>query len=209
MAEKKKSKYDSSTKNWQRIAIWIIALVMAIGTITTFIVVIIANNNPDANPQRIAQDRQLEEYQKQLEAQQKQEIERLAKLQILPGYESEIGTFDAAGVTDLKVETLKEGDGDEVTDGATIAANYTGWTPDGKIFDSTKSDGSDATPVSFSLSRVIEGWGKGLVGVKVGGVYELTIPSDQAYGAQGSGTTIAPDTPLKFVVEVTATTPKS
>lgn len=193
-----------ATKTGQRIMIWVIAAVMAVGTLTTFLVIIIANKNPDANPQQIAQNKQMEQYQKQLEEQQKQQVERQAKLRVLDGFE--VTPFDAASVTELQVETLKDGDGEVVKEGATITANYTGWVPDGTIFDSTKSEGSDATPISFSLSQVIEGWTKGLVGTKVGGVYRLTIPSALGYGEQGSGTSIPANTPLRFIVEVTGVT---
>ena len=86
---------------------------------------------------------------------------------------------------------------------STLSANYTGWTPDGKIFDSTKSEDSAAKPVTFSLKGVIKGWSEGLSGKKVGGVYLLSIPANMAYGERGSTDgSIAPNTPLKFVVEI-------
>ena len=53
---------------------------------------------------------------------------------------------------------------------------------------------------------LIEGWSEGLKGMKVGGIRELTIPSDKAYGAQGSvgnedsSKNIGPNTPLKFII---------
>ena len=47
---------------------------------------------------------------------------------------------------------------------------------------------------------MIGGWKKGIVGMKIGGVRELTIPSAQAYGEEGSGDDIPANTPLKFVV---------
>ena len=53
---------------------------------------------------------------------------------------------------------------------------------------------------------LIEGWSEGLKGMKVGGIRELSIPADKAYGAQGSvnqedsSKTIGPNTPLKFIV---------
>ena len=53
---------------------------------------------------------------------------------------------------------------------------------------------------------MIPGWTNGIPGMKVGGVRVLSIPADQAYGAsppQGSG--IAPNEPLIFLVEITAT----
>ena len=90
-----------------------------------------------------------------------------------------------------------------VKDSDNISANYTGWTADGKIFDTTRKT-SDATtaPISFSLSGVIAGWTQGLAGQKVGGVYLLTIPSRLAYG--DSVPTGYPAGPLKFIVEITA-----
>jgi hypothetical protein len=36
--------------------------------------------------------------------------------------------------------------------------------------------------------------------MKIGGVREITLPSDKAYGEQGSGDSIPPNTPLKFIV---------
>ena len=49
-------------------------------------------------------------------------------------------------------------------------------------------------------AAVIEGWQKGIVGMKIGGIRELTIPSDLAYGETGSGEDIPANTPLKFIV---------
>lgn len=197
----KQSVYESTTKPSQRIAIWVIAAVMAIGTLTTFLVVIIANNNPDANPQQIAQNKQMEEYTKQMEEYQKQQAEYMATLRVLDGFE--VSPFDADSVTELSVKTLKESDGEEVQAGATISANYTGWMPDGSIFDSTKIEGSDTEPREFPLDGVIEGWSIGLVGTRAGGIYELTIPAVQAYGEMGSNS-IPPNTPLRFIVEIVA-----
>jgi hypothetical protein len=37
-------------------------------------------------------------------------------------------------------------------------------------------------------------------GMKIGGVRELTIPSDKAYGETGSGDNIPPNTPIRFIV---------
>ena len=120
----------------------------------------------------------------------------------MDGYTDYVKAFTASDITALKVETLKEGDGATVGEGATISANYTGWLLDGTIFDSTKSEGSDATAASFSLSQVITGWSKGLVGTRAGGIYLLSIPSADAYSENGSGTTIPANTPLKFIVQV-------
>ena len=69
-----------------------------------------------------------------------------------------------------------------------------------KSKDSKKKDADDK-PVTFTLSGVIAGWTEGLTGVKVGSVVRLTIPSEKAYGAQGSGA-IPANSPLEFIVEI-------
>ena len=128
----------------------------------------------------------------------KQLQEQNAPKEPLPGYSAE--AFDAAGVTNLKVETLKEGDGKAATAESSVNANYFGWTADGKIFDSTNKNGT-VTPIDFSLTEVIPGWTEGLTGVKQGSTVKLTIPADKAYGAEDKGDG-RPVGPLVFVIEV-------
>ena len=108
--------------------------------------------------------------------------------------------------TSLVTKDIKEGTGAEVTSASTVTVNYVGVAcSTGKVFDSSYATGK-AVPVSFPVAQVIPGFGKGVTGMKVGGVRLIGIPGDQAYGAQGQGT-IAPDEALWFVVEVTAVTP--
>lgn len=135
--------------------------------------------------------------QSQLEDQMKQQEETMPK-EPLTGYEAT--PFDGASVTELKVETLKQGDGASATAESTVSANYFGWTSDGKIFDSSQSGGT-AVPVEFPLSGVISGWAKGLTGVKQGSVVKLLIPADMAYGAVDNGDG-RPFGPLAFIVEL-------
>jgi len=175
-----------STTKSQRIGIWVIAIVMAIGTIGSFFVIILANDN-----EKIDQQKQQEEYQKLVD-----EMRKANKP--LDGYEAT--PFDKASVTELKSEVIKEGDGAEVKADSTINANYFGWTADGKIFDSTNKNGT-TTPIDFNLGQVIKGWTEGLAGKKVGSVVKLTIPSDKAYGDTDSGTG-QPTGPLMFIVEI-------
>ena len=48
---------------------------------------------------------------------------------------------------------------------------------------------------------MIEGWEKGLVGLKKGGRRKLTIPPEQAYGAEGAPPSIGPNETLGFVID--------
>lgn len=116
----------------------------------------------------------------------------------LEGHKAE--AFDPATVTELKVETLKEGDGKIAEKSSTVTANYFGWTSDGKIFDSTQ-EGDSATPIDFPLEGVIEGWTEGLSGVKAGSTVKLSIPAEKAYGSNDDGSG-RPVGPLMFIVEL-------
>lgn len=178
-----------ATRTSQRVGIWIIAIVMGVGTLGAFFLPILVNDN--ANKEAKTQQQALEAYQKQIEEQQKAN-------KPLPGYE--VATFDKKSVTELKVEVLKQGDGKAAEATSTVTANYFGWTSDGKIFDSTNKNGT-VTPIDFGLDKVIKGWTEGLTGVKQGSVVKLLIPADLAYGSQGSSM-IGPNEPLAFVVEL-------
>ncbi len=190
------------TSRGQRIGIWIIAIALTVGTLAGLIFMVWATQDSKIDPNEIAYEEQLEKLQQQQEEYEQQMAEQREKYRPLEGYEDKVTEFNADDVTELGIETLKEGEGATISDSDTLEVNYTGWTPDGKIFDSTKSEGEDASPASFALSSLIDGW-SALVGQKVGGVYLLTIPSDQAYGESGtSDGSIQPNTPIKFIIEV-------
>ena len=180
----------------QQIGIWIIAIVMTVGTLGSFAVMILQNDNQasDSATQEADYAKQLEEYTKQ----QKEAAQTNAdNSEALDGYSA--ATFDAASVTGLKKEILVAGTGDEVKATDSIKASYFGWTSDGKIFDSSNKKEADDTPVTFALSGVIKGWTEGLAGQRVGSVVKLTIPADLAYGATESGV-IPANSPLEFIV---------
>lgn len=103
------------------------------------------------------------------------------------------------GNAGLKYRDLKEGTGREVKPGETVVAHYTGWTTNGKVFDSSKKRGE---PTEFSLLRVVEGWQQGIPGMKVGGIRKLVIPAPLGYGSRGSPPDIPPGATLIFEVEI-------
>ncbi len=103
-------------------------------------------------------------------------------------------------LTDLVIEDLVEGQGQEAKAGDVVAVHYTGWLLDGTKFDSSLDGGH---PYQFVLGQgtVIEGWDRGLVGMKVGGKRKLTIPPQFGYGDQPVGPIPAGST-LVFEVEL-------
>ena len=183
----------TSTSRTQRTFIWIIAIVMAAGTLGSFFIFMLPKSNEPVKTQAQI------DFEKQAADYEKAQAEHIASLKPLDGYEAQ--AFDPASVTELKIETLKEGDGNVASATSTLTANYFGWTSDGKIFDSTNVAGK-VTPVDFSLEKVIEGWTEGMTGSKVGEVRKLTIPAIKAYGDQPAGGN--PAGPLTFIVEVVA-----
>lgn len=183
-----------STTRSQRIGIWVIAVVLAIGTIGSFFVVILANNN-QANDQASAQ-KIYAEYQ----AKQQAQTDELSTkyYATLAGFASNVAAYNADEVTGLTTVDLKEGDGETIGDSTAYSAYYIGWNPEGKIFDQSIDGTKLKAPIP--TTSLIKGWMDGVKGMKLGGVRELTIPADLAYGDQGSGDLIPPHTPIKFIV---------
>lgn len=182
----------ASKNTAQKVGIWIIAITMLVGTIGTYFLFILANEND----QRQAQEQQ--EELRELQEEQERLQERMAlPAEPLPGYKAK--PFDE-DVTSLEKEDLKKGEGKEVTSSSEVTVNYFGWLSDGEIFDSTNR-GGEVEPIDLPIDGVIEGWQEGLVGAKEGTVRKLYVPSDMGYGPQGSAS-IPPDAPLAFIIEI-------
>ena len=107
-------------------------------------------------------------------------------------------TFTATA-SGLKYRILRKGDGAMPKATETVKVNYHGWLDNGKVFDSSYDRGE---PISFPLNRVIKGWTEGMQLVGSGGMIELEIPSDLAYGARGAGAAVPPNATLHFLVEL-------
>lgn len=107
-----------------------------------------------------------------------------------------------AKVESLEIIDITPGTGDEVPQGATITAHYTGaLCADGTIFQSSHDFGE---AITFPLSGVIAGWTQGVPGMKVGGTRRLVIPSDMAYGSARAAANIPPNSDLVFDIELAA-----
>jgi FKBP-type peptidyl-prolyl cis-trans isomerase FkpA len=106
--------------------------------------------------------------------------------------------FDS--VTKLVIKDDVVGTGPAVKAGQQATVDYTGWLTDGTKFDSSVGK----QPFTFAVGggQVIEGWDKGVEGMKVGGTRTLIIPSAMGYGPQGSPPVIPADATLKFQVKL-------
>jgi peptidylprolyl isomerase len=96
----------------------------------------------------------------------------------------------------LATKVITPGKGTEhPTDEDTVKVHYTGWTTDGKMFDSSVARGK---PIAFPLNGVIPGWSEGVKLMVVGETRRLWIPEDLAYGGRAG----APAGMLVFDVEL-------
>ncbi len=80
-----------------------------------------------------------------------------------------------------------------------MTVHYTGKLIDGTVFDSSVERGEPAT---FGVTQVIPGWVEALQMMKVGAKWRLFIPSALAYGPNGAGGVIGPNSTLIFDVEL-------
>ncbi len=205
-----------ATKKTQRVAILIIMIVMIVGTLGGFAAMVLAQqqSTKDAVALQTAQSKYetlKKEYQAKVDA-------KAAELStqyypIFSQYFDRVSAFDIDSVTELSTEDLLVGDGEEIT-GTTPFANYfIGWDANGTKFTGGNNVDFDnnALTAPFTVAdgldnaSLIDGWKEGIVGMRIGGVREITIPSDKAYGEAGSSdssgnVTIAPNMPLKFLV---------
>ena len=103
--------------------------------------------------------------------------------------------------TKLVITDITEGSGVGAVAGDLIAVHYVGvLSSDGTRFDG--NFGSSPFSLTLGKGQVIKGWDEGLLGMKTGGMRQLDIPADLAYGDSGSGDIIKPGAALSFVVEM-------
>jgi peptidylprolyl isomerase len=102
----------------------------------------------------------------------------------------------------LETENIVKGKGPPAKRGDKVVVNYVGVTfSTGEEFDTSWDIGR---PYRFPLGRgkVIEGWDKGIVGMRAGGRRQLTIPPELAYGADGSPPDVPPNETLVYVIDL-------
>jgi peptidylprolyl isomerase len=100
----------------------------------------------------------------------------------------------------IAYKVLQKGSGTvHPTARSTVEVNYSGWSLDGRMFDSSIVRGETAT---FPLSRVIRGWTEGVQLMVVGEKARFWIPSKLAYGDSAGGD--SPSGPLVFDIELVA-----
>ena len=109
---------------------------------------------------------------------------------------------DSDPPADLLIEDETIGDGEEAVVGKRVYVHYAGvaWSS-GDEFDASWNRG-DVFDFRLGAREVIEGWDKGVAGMRVGGRRRLTIPPHLGYGSRGAGGVIKGGETLVFVVDL-------
>mmetsp|Transcript_79864 Transcript_79864/g.159477 ORF Transcript_79864/g.159477 Transcript_79864/m.159477 type:complete len:110 (-) Transcript_79864:325-654(-) len=105
-------------------------------------------------------------------------------------------------MSDVKVEIFAAGDGiNYPRTGQTVTVHYTGFLPDGAIFDSSRERGK---PFHFKLGseQVIPGLDKGISQLSIGERAKIYIPASYAYGDRGFPGLVPPDSAIVFDLEL-------
>ena len=140
--------------------------------------------------QRDMQQEQMEKVQKLAEENNKIGADFLAKNKQKEG----VVTLESG----LQYKILKEGKGPQPGANDVVKVHYTGSLINGEVFDSSVERGD---PVTFPLNGVIAGWTEALQLMPTGSKWQLYIPSELAYGANGNRS-IGPNETLLFDVEL-------
>lgn len=99
----------------------------------------------------------------------------------------------------LQYQVLQQGNGEKPKATDKVKCHYHGTLINGTVFDSSVERG---TPAVFGVNQVIPGWVEALQLMPVGSKWRLFIPSNLAYGENGAGEMIEPNSTLIFEVEL-------
>ncbi len=196
---------ELSTTSTQRMIIWLIAIVMTVGTLGSFFLFMLpAANTPVKSQAQIDYEKQMAELQKQQDEANKKcpnvATKPIAKLDpvLVPPAMAPVES-----VPELKTEDVAVGDGAEVKAGDCVELFYHGvLAKDGKAF--LGGDNYATGEAYRSLTTgFVPGFGEGLVGMKVGGERKVYIPAAKAYGDRAQGD-IPANSDLIFAIKVTS-----
>ncbi len=136
--------------------------------------------------------------------------EKLAKENLEKGKKFLAENKSKAGVVELpnglQYIEQKAGAGESPAPDASVTVHYRGTTTDGKEFDSSIKRNKPAT---FNLGGVVPGFREAITHMKPGAKWQVFMPTEMAYGAQGAGAAIGPNETLIFEIELISVEPKA
>ena len=196
---------ELKTSVTQRVIIIIIAILMVGSIIASYAAIVISGSQGSSSDQTPKVDEaKVAAAQEALDV-KTEELKKVSEKDFkkFVSYKSDvIKAYNETSANENGVQThdLETGSGAEVKDDNYLAY-YIGWCADETVFDSSLDDASSPTSFKSVLDPsmgLIEGWTKGVEGMKIGGIREVTIPSNQAY--KDSDVACGANKPLKFVI---------
>lgn len=155
------------------------------------------------NEQALMSDEELNpSYQVIQERQQAKAAEMAQKREALAGQFMQANAErEEVSVTEsgLQYEVLESGSGPKPGAQSMVVTHYHGTFVDGSVFDSSVERGS---PAEFGVHQVIPGWTEALQMMSVGDKWRIACPPNLAYGEQGAGDAIPPNTALVFEIHL-------
>jgi FKBP-type peptidyl-prolyl cis-trans isomerase FklB len=144
----------------------------------------------------------LAKFQRDMQQEQMEKVQKIADENSKVGSDFLAKNKQKEGVvtleSGLQYKILKEGKGPQPGADDVVKVHYTGSLINGEVFDSSVERGE---PVTFPLNGVIAGWTEALQLMPTGSKWQLYIPSNLAYGANGNRS-IGPNETLLFDVEL-------
>ena len=144
----------------------------------------------------------LEEFQRDMQQKQLEQVQAEGANNKKLGAEFLAQNKDKEGVvtlaSGLQYKVLTEGKGAQPSGKDVVSVHYTGSLINGKVFDSSVERGA---AVTFPVNGVIAAWTEALQLMPTGSKWQLFIPADLAYGANGNRS-IGPNETLLFEVEL-------
>lgn len=195
----------------QRIIISLVAIVMVGSIIASYAAIIVAGNSTSTSTSTSTTESSIsdekiaeysDDYTEKLAAFKEVSASDFAKF---AAYKSEVKAYNetTANTNGVQTRDLLVGEGRKLAEDDTdYLAYYIGWCADETVFDSSLDNVDDPTAFDKALNAslgMIEGWNAGVVGMKLGGIREITVPGELAYG-ESMEICGGYSKPLKFLV---------
>lgn len=200
---------ELKTSPKQRIFIILIAILMLGSMIAGYIAIVLngskssgttGNGETEVDPEKIAEyEEAYNKVKDKFAKETKGDFDEFMK------FKSEIKAYNETSANEggVQVKDLKKGTGKEIKEGdSNYLAYYVGWCADESIFDSSLDDSSNPKAFAKILDAslgMIEGWSKGVEGMKIEGIREITVPGELAYG-ESMEICGGKNKPLKFMI---------
>ena len=196
---------ELKTSTKQRVFIILIAILMVGSIIASYAAIVISGSQGSSSDTPEVDEAKIAEYQAEYEK-KSSELKELSKddFKRFVSHKGEVVKAyneTSANEGGVQAQDIEKGSGDKVTSDNYLAY-YVGWCADESVFDSSFDNADNPTAFKGVLDPsvgLIEGWTKGVEGMRIDGIREVTIPGELAYGDSQEicgGT----NKPLKFMI---------